>query len=290
MFDHNTLVSNRDMEYWAVWEMPSWMISESHVVGDQTLQVRRFECAPEDLQIHLLSTTSGALDRQGTTASFFNPNGNRSNYRVMTALHSMNGQEVHTGGHNNFADAARDRENASAMSSIHLANGGTPVLTDRVTRIGGLGDYSNFNWALGGITLLLDEEHANNASIISRYETVYPGMGEDFIPNLRSRRARTFIGYNPIRNVMTFGVVSTTITGITGDDDGNNPNRIFDSHTNGQGATYFEMYTILRRLGCTIGMNIDGGGSARFRSGTITTAALSDPYRDVVCQLTARGL
>ena len=283
MFDHNTLVSNRDMEYWAVWEMPSWMISESHVVGDQTLQVRRFECAPEDLQIHLLSTTSGALDRQGTTASFFVNSGSRNGSRLMTALHSMNGQEVHPNGHNNFASAPI----TTAMSSMHLVNnGGQPIFNIRTNEISDLGDYSNFNWALGGITLLLDEEHTSDDSIANRYGVVLPGMG-GFIPNLGFMRARTFIGYNPIRNVMTFGVVSTTII----DPDENDSGEILDDVSGVlHGATYFEMHTILKRLGCTIGMNIDGGGSARFRSGAITTAASNNATRDIVCQLTARGL
>ena len=250
------------------------LISESPTIGGRVIQIRRFECAPQDLQINLLEQPNGNLDRPGTGASFFVNEGARGTTRVMTALHWMNGRAVHRYGGNNFADRYGATAGNSAMSSMHLVQGGSrPTFTNRVTTIGGLGNSANITWALGGISLLLNEQHANNSSMRNRYlglngaTALYPGMRENLIPGLTSGHARAFLAYDQDRNIISFGVMAPSI--------GNN--------ITNSGITYFDMYTALGNLGFTRALNIDGGGSTRFRDGNTTTSA---GVRDVVCQLT----
>jgi len=268
------------------WVSNSGMISEIFERADgSTLQVRRFECSPEDFRIHLTRegrNNSGYnstprihnLTYQGTNASFFMPSGNRQTNRVMTSLHWMDGREVHRGGGDNFLDSNLP-DLRSAASSIHLSQSRLPVFTERVSRIADLGNPLNIPWAIGGITLLLNEagNHNSDASMQARYLDMYPDLNVPrYISGFGSGRSRTFIGYIPGRNVITFGVMSSNIGSTIAD----------------SGTTYFDMHTYLLSLGCSFGMNLDGGGSTRFKDGNTTISA---PYpnltRDVVCQLTA---
>jgi len=102
---------------------------------------------------------------------------------------------------------------------------------------------------------------------------LYPRLHEDFIPALRTGAARTFIGYNPTRDILTYGIIAPSISGTT---------------LTNSGITYHDMHTILRNLGCSIGLSLDGGGSTRFRAPNGST--VSPGARDVVCQLTHQGL
>jgi len=263
------------------------MISESPSVNGRVVQVRRFECHPNSLDIRLLQNTSGNLDRPGTTASFFVNSGNRNTTRVMTAIHWRRGAAVHTGGGNNFLDAGdRNGSAASCMYSDHLEQNRIhplqPRFVNRATTISNLPmPQSNVAWAIGGISLLLNENHASNASMRNRYlglngaTAFYPGMREAFIPALTTGAARTFIGYNPTRDTLTFGIIAPSVNA--------NNNTLANS-----GITYHDMYTVLRNLGCTMGLSLDGGGSTRFRATTGST--VSPGQRDIVCQLTHPGL
>jgi len=284
----SSFVVTSDLSLWARWRinrqpMSTRMITESPAINGRVVQIRRFECHPEHFQIQLLSATNGNLDRPGTGASFFVNSGVRTGSRVMTALHWMNGRALHTGGENNFADRDAGLNNATvrsntAMSCMFYDSSTQPRLVSRVVNIDGLPiSRSEARWAIGGISLLLNETHVNNDSIRNRYlglngaAAFYPNMPEAFIPGLRTGNARAFIAYCPQRDVVTFGVISPTI------------NTSISNST----ITYFDMYTALRGLGFRIGMNIDGGGSTRFRNGATTTAVGA---RDVVCQLTHTGL
>ncbi len=98
-----------------------------------------------------------------------------------------------------------------------------------------------------------------------------------WIPYLGSRRARTFIGYANNSSKVKFGVMSSSSLA----------NSIADDLTGNTGATYYDMYYILKNeLGCNIGLALDGGGSSRYRmSSTSQVSASSDPNRNPQCQI-----
>jgi len=72
---------------------------------------------------------------------------------------------------------------------------------------------------------------------------------------------------------LTFGVMSNSIT---------------DTSITDGGARYIDLHTYLREnLRCSMGLNLDGGGSVRFRN---TANTVQVGARDVVCMLTHQGL
>jgi len=207
----------------------------------------------------------------------------------MTAFHWSGGRALHTGGGNNFLD--RNNQVGSAASCMFVnphapsspdMPSHEPRFANRAVNINALSPTpADIRWAIGGISLLLNENHANNTSMANRYlgqngaTAFYPGMLERYIPALRSGAARTFIGYNRSQNVIFYGIMSPSISGNT--------------LTNG-GATYHDMYTFLRIVGCNFGLSLDGGGSTRFRAPGGNTVHPAGDTRDIVCQLTHRGL
>ena len=154
--------------------------------------------------------------------------------------------------------------------------GSQPALIARVQSIDHVGVRpQDVVWGIGGISLLLNEQHSNNTSMRNRYlglngaTAFYPRMRENLIPDLTGGRARTFVGFNPTNGMVVFGVMAPTIDGA--------------GITN-SGITYHDMYTSLRNIGCNRALNLDGGQSTKFRLGPLTVQVSS---RDVICQLTA---
>jgi len=256
---------------------------------NRTIFVRWYEISSRDLDIRRLTRTNGQLDRPGVNASFFNPGNSR-----MTSIHWFNRNAVHTGGDTNLADAGNTDTSMSCM--FFPINPATVLFKNRATGINNLGiDRSNIQWAIGGFSLLLNETHSGLDSMIRRYEDFYSGMNVGtWMPGLRVRRARTFIGDDG-RGNLRFGVMSTNITSAS-------PGTIADdfndtSLATGLGATYFDMYSVLRdRLNCTRGLALDGGGSTRIRrisplntSSAIQYSAQRDQNRNVLCQLSFSG-
>jgi len=262
----------------------SWRIRDGTV--ERIISARYYEVPASSLEIRALQRTNGQLDRPGANASFFH-GGN------MTAIHWFRGSAVRAGGDTNVADAGAPN---TAMSCMYWTaqNPSNVVFNARLANISELArviNLSDIGWAIGGFSLLLNENHNGLDSMIARYRTLYSGMNVSaWIPFLERRRARAFIGYNIHTNSIIFGVMSTRIHGEVIDD-----NLSSTSLATGMGATYFDMYTILRQLGCTVGLSLDGGGTTRIRrpvpAGTtpIQSSALSDPGRDARCQLTFTG-
>ena len=260
------------------------------------ISVAWYECAPDALEV---VTSNGAnLRRPGTNASFFlPPNG------PMTALHIQNGQIVHDGGNTNVADNGNFNTRMSAMFFELVLPGEqhvmphTPRVVNRVDNLQNLVNQLQYNrtqarirWALGGFTLFLGENIADEQALINRYDAIFPNMRvPGWIPGLGegTRRARTFIAYSTSRDVVCFGVMSNTINFSSQTGIGDNLNGTV-------GATYFNMYTILRGapFNCGIGISLDGGSSTRVRrqSGTPIEIRSTSPRSNVFCQVTARGL
>ena len=290
--------------------MSNQMTAETRTINGRSIQIRRFECHPNDLQIQLLSSMVGSLNRRGTNASYFNNDGNRTGSRIMSALHWFNGRPVHS--HNNpvagISGAGRGEMNVAAIEDVPSANSATipstamscmyldnispewprqPRFVNRVAHIDRLPiPRENVVWAIGGYSLLLSENnHTGDTSMRNRYlglsgvaPLYHSGIGRFIDPTgLGQGRARTFLAYNPHRDRIIYGVMSHSIgTSIADQDNINTP-----------GVRYFDMYTFLRDIGCTIGLNLDGGGSTRFRDAANTVQV---GVRDVVCQLTHAGL
>ena len=268
--------------FMATFHLGRWTSTEGNV--NTVLDVRWYEMPIHNLEIRRLTRTNVQLDRPGVNASFFGS--------VMTSIHWFNGQRVHTGGETNLAQS---NVPGSGMSCLFLPNASSNVslqlVAANINAIPASAAPHGIRWAIGGFSLLLDENHTTLQSIRNRYATIYAGITdrERYIPNLSTRRARTFIGVNPSRNILCVGVMSTIINPAQ-------PGTIFDSSDNG--ATYFDMHNILRnRLNCTMGLSIDGGGSSRIRRITpasgnnmaIQYSASSSPNRNVLCQLSFLG-
>lgn len=264
-------------------------------VNGRSISVAWYECPPESLEI---VTTNGAnLRRPGTNASFFVPNNG-----PMSALHIQNGRVVHTGGDTNVADAGNFNTRMSAMFFEMVLPGEqhavphTPRVVNRVDNLQSLINQLQYHqvqgrimWALGGFTLFLGESIANEQALNSRYDAVFPNMRPTWIPGLGVgiRRARTFLAYSSSRNVVCFGVMSTAINFSS-------INGIGDNVNGTVGATYFDMYTILRNatFSCGMGISLDGGSSTRVRrqSGSPIEIRTTSARANVLCQVTSHGL
>jgi len=253
-----------------------------------------YECSPEAFQI--ISSPGQPLRRPGTNASFFGGT-------TMSAFHIQSGNIVHTGGNTNVADTGNA---ATAMSVLFFENvlpgqthpiPHTPRVSNRVQDLPSLinllqvnRNQSGIRWAIGGFTLFLNETIANEAALDARYDSVFPGMRvAGWIPwlGVGVRRARTFVAYSNARNVVCFGVMSDNINW-------NQTNGIRDNTVRpGQGSTYFDMYTVLRRpeFRCNIGISVDGGSSTRVQrpsgNNPIELRTTLNPRANVLCQLTA---
>ncbi|MCL2753142.1 MAG: hypothetical protein FWE44_03225 [Defluviitaleaceae bacterium] len=246
----------------------------------RTIFVRWYEVAPENLEIH--PNNNPQLQRQGTNASFF------GNNNTVSAFHSFRGAPVANRGHENNANW---NDNTTGLSSMHLFAGGppghAPLFTNRASNISQLANVpSNISWAIGGVSLFLNENVNGVNAMTQRIQSLYTAsVANTWVPNLTTRRARTFIAFNPTSRRILFGIMSTGIT-ASGIDD----NLSSISVQTGVGATYFDMHNLLRtHLGCTMGLSLDGGGTTRILTPTgAQLSAASDPRRSPVCQISFR--
>lgn len=242
----------------------------------RTIFVRWYEVAAPDLEIH--PNNNWQLQRQGTNASFFGGT-------TMSAFHMFRGNPVADGGHENNANW---RDPSTSLSSMHLLNGpSVPHFTDRASGLRNLVSVdASLAWAIGGVNLFLNESINGVDAMTQRIRTLYTTtVANTWVPFLTTRRARTFIAFNPTSRRILFGIMSTGITASGIDDNLSNT-----SVQTGAGATYFDMHNLLRtHLGCTMGLSLDGGGSTRILTPTgAQLSAVSDPRRSPVCQLSFR--
>jgi hypothetical protein len=244
-------------------------------VNSKTLYAKWYEVTGAEMTI---ATATANLPKYGTNASFFGGT-------VMTAIHVVGGQAVRTGGLNNFADS--DNPAMTKMSALYCRLLVSTSVAFSYGVVNLAETYSDVPqpspnvgstlWAIGGITLILNETMNSLNDMISRYREIYnPIMVDDdppWIPNVSGGRARTFIGYTSDFKVL-FGVLSPGFSG---------------SSITDNSVTLFDMYKVLKtNLGCSMALNIDGGNSSkiRYKNSTGTTVeAEVNGNRNVLCQL-----
>lgn len=222
------------------------------------IQGRWYEVAPAEMTIRAESSATGTLAGHfGTNASFFNPGTN-----ALTAMHVANGQAVATGGLTNTALGTAASSMSALFCDLWFMD---PMRVVRFqNRAQNFTDLPRPNpqfgttlWAIGGITLLANENINLPSNFRQRLLEIYGSGAASWIPGLDQRRARTFIGYRSATDRIMFGVLSRSISDSSiGDTTGNT----------GTGVTFHEMHLILRQeLGCNMALSIDGGGSSRIR-------------------------
>jgi hypothetical protein len=247
-------------------------------VNGKTICVAWYDVTGGEMTI---GTATSNLPAFGTNVSFFGAS-------AMAAMHVVNGQAVYNGGLNNYADSALSNQDATIMSAIYCRLLVSTTVAYSFGLVNKAKTYADVPqpspsvgstmWAIGGISLLLNESMANLNAMIARYRTLYSDEMVDgnWIPDRSGYRARTFIGYTSDYKVF-FGVMSKGISGTT----------ITDT-TASDNVGYFDMYTILKNnLGCTRALCVDGGGSTKVKYKTTAGATVEAEVgtRNVKCQL-----
>jgi hypothetical protein len=134
-------------------------------------------------------------------------------------------------------------------------------------------------WAIGGFDLMAGYTYADSAALKSAYDTRFKATPNAFngnitesqwLPVYASSRGRTLIGYKSQTEVIFGLFIGTT------------------SPAYNSGPTVFESHKIMKYLGCTSALLLDGGGSckAKWKNANGTNATSDgESGRSVQCQL-----
>ncbi|PQP80314.1 hypothetical protein C0Q44_28280 [Paenibacillus sp. PCH8] len=127
--------------------------------------------------------------------------------------------------------------------TMYRTTGGTVAVKKTVLAQNLTGALSSLRWAIGGISLLLDQT-LTSASYNSAIASEAEGVG-----GVSDKRPRTLMGYIPSSQEIVLAIAVDAA-------DPGNPNK---------GITMFDGRTIMKDLGCTMGIHLDGGSSTSIR-------------------------
>ncbi|GIP40555.1 hypothetical protein J31TS4_38350 [Paenibacillus sp. J31TS4] len=224
----------------------------AYTVNGKNLHLKWLEADINEVTIRNVgATTVGNSGYYGVNGTFFDNSSSSSTYGYLTGIAIQNGSIVRqAGGTQDYTTFSSGGRGALVKLSNNLADG-TFLFEKRfyefpVTHNGYTIQQSNVQWAIGGISLYLGEtltESAFNSRMVS-----------EKAPSYSSNVARTAIGYKGANKV----ILCTFF-------DGN------DLWNGGKGCTIWDVRTVMKdKFGCTMGVNLDGGGSTqiRFKQGT----------------------
>jgi len=247
--------------------MAAKFVTRTITQGSQSFLARYFECAPSDIKIINNNTVSPANNwsKYGTNASFFDQQG------VMSAIHVSNNQAVRDGG---FTNCAKQGLASSAMDYMYYTtyNGGSPSVNIQAKAASFAAPPVNsplvYVWAVGGFDLLMGGAYNNEAELKTAINNHFGNstMVDSYVPFYPFARQRTAIGYKN-GNVMFGGFVL--------------------SSNDTSGPTVFEMHKIMKGLGCSMALLLDGSGSTqiKYKSSNGTNLAFIGDKRNVWCEI-----
>jgi hypothetical protein len=249
--------------------------------NNKSVVVKWFEVAPMELTIQ---TAGSTLPTYGTNASFFGGS-------VMTAVHAVFDQAVHTGGLTNIFEQSDPNSKMDYLFIRRAYNPSTgqPIwgavaMQDQTSPYIASPASTDTPWAIGGFNLMVANNYSNGDGLLSGISQNYGSGRLNGIPAYRGGRARTFIG--SAGTTIRFGVMSNAFSGSgtswTIDDN------VSDDPYGTVRTNVFDVYKVMKNIGCSLGLLIDGGGSSKIKykgwNGGPTIEARVGT-RDVFCQL-----
>lgn len=127
--------------------------------------------------------------------------------------------------------------------TMYRTTGGTVAVKKTVLAQNLTGSLSSLRWAIGGISLFLNES-MTETKYNSEIESEAQGVG-----GVSHKRPRTLMGYIPSSKEIVLAIA------VDASDPGNKD----------KGITMYDGRTIMKDLGCTMGIHLDGGSSTSIR-------------------------
>lgn len=224
----------------------------AYTANGKSLHLKWLEANIDEVTIRDIGQkTIGNSSYYGVNGTFFDNGASSSTYGYLTGIAIQNGNVVHeVGGTQDY----KTYNYGGRGTLVRLANNlgdGTFIFEKKfyqfpVTHNGYTVNQSNVKWAIGGISLFLGET-LTQTEFNSR-------MANELAPSYNSNVARTAIGYKGGNKVILCAIF-----------DGN------DLWNSSKGCTIWDVRTVMKdKFGCTMGVNLDGGGSTqiRFKQGT----------------------
>lgn len=192
----------------------------------------------DDLKVgSLVNSSMYNSNLQGVNGTFYS--GSQS-----VGIAIQNGQAVHT--HPNNRNNCLKNGTTTVdrnRGTMYRTTGGTVNVKRTVFAKDLIGHLRNLKWAIGGISMHLDQTLKKAA-----YDKLIADEAEG-VGGVSEKRPRTMMGYNSkTKNIILAIAVDALEHGKTG-----------------KGITYYDGRTLMSGLGCTMALHLDGGSSTSIR-------------------------
>lgn len=244
-------------------------------LGNRAFKSKFFIAAPGDFTIQ--ATEKVAMSKwscYGTNASFFMNQASGVGY--MTALHIVNSETIAEATNNpKYVEGGGSNlsvwgNNNTAMDFLYYTGSsvGIKEKTAAWSKTNNAG-ISTIQWAVGGYNLLVSSSTNDEATWKSDFLSYYSNIGGANIP-YTPKAARTLIGYrkntNDVALVTVFGNVDSDLP-------------------KSAGPTYFESFLIMRYLGCSMALALDGSTCTKIRYKENGANKCIDSGRETWCRI-----
>lgn len=228
--------------------------SKISALGSRSFKSKFFIASPSDFTIDATkrktATTWGNV--YGTNASFFMPQADNNAY--MTALHIVGNKSIGAATNNPEYVLGGDRntqqinDNSTAMDFIYYTGSKVGIKKAASWSTSNNQGISTIKWAVGGFNLLLDSYTISKKTFNENLEDHYPNISSSSMKR-DIETSRTLIGYRKNSDEIVLAVIMNNGSGKYYND----------------GPTMHECHLIMKYLGCTIALCLDGSNATQIR-------------------------